>query len=623
VTATIQLNDRQVSLDHPVSILDLLTQQTQRITRPKVCREQDWINNPRCPLVNLIEIDGQVVPLAVWSDRPVRDGMVVKTRSQQLESVLQERLRHLRDHQQCQFIRHTQEFVAAEAESRGLISMEQRAQWQYEPRLSPPSILHDPNACVRCQACVDTCNTTQGVGALSFDEKEGVIFDDAKCTRCGQCILSCPVGFRKMPEFVAKLMGCEPCPFSRPLGAMREVDDTGKVWDALKDKDKYVVVQFAPAVRATLGEEFGMEPGTLVTGRLYAGLRRLGFEKVWDTNFTADLTIMEEGYELIHRLNHGGALPQFTSCSPGWIRYCEIFYPDLIPNLSTAKSPQQMLGAVAKTYAAEKLQVDSRKMFVVSIMPCTAKKIEAAREEMDSAYRYWREKGKIESNEHFQDIDVVLTSREAAKLLKMGRVDLAAMPEEEHDPILGQYTGAAPIFGRTGGVMEAALRTAYEVIAGKPLQHLEFESLGTMQGVKVAAIPVNGIEVKVAVVHGLGNAQKVCESVREGGEFAKYHFIEFMACEGGCIGGGGQLIPTNTYIRMARTGGVNADDRLHSLRKSHLNPEVEQLYKEFLHEPLGRLSHHLLHTTYVDRSQKPQAEASSKKPSPKNGSKGL
>jgi len=602
VAIGVQLDDRKVSLDKPVSILDLLAQQKQGLLRPKVCREQDWINNPRCPLVNLIEVDGQVVPLAIWSGRPVREGMVIRTRSEQLESVLQERLVHLRDHQECQIIRLSQEFAAAEAESSGLVDLEERAKWNFDPRGSPPSIHHDPNSCVRCKACVDTCNEVQGVGALSFDEKEGVLFDETKCTRCGQCILSCPVGFRKMPGVVAKLMGCEPCPFSRPLGAMREVDDTGKVWDALQDKDKYVVVQFAPAVRATLGEEFGMEPGTLVTGKLYAGLRRLGFNQVWDTNFSADLTIMEEGYELIHRLNNGGALPQFTSCSPGWIRYCETFYPDLIPNISSAKSPQQMLGAVAKTYAAEKLGVDPRKMFVVSIMPCTAKKIECAREEMDSAYHYWLEKEKIEETDRFQDVDVVLTSREAVKLLKMGRIDLAAMPEEEHDPLLGQYTGAAQVFGRTGGVMEAALRTAYEVVAKKPLEKLEFESLGTMDGVKVATIPVGGIEVKVAVAHGLGNAKKVCESVREGGEFSKYHFIEFMACEGGCIGGGGQLIPTNTLVRKARTDGVNLDDQQQPLRKSHLNPEVEQLYKEFLHEPLGHLSHHLLHTGYVDRS---------------------
>ena len=598
----IQLDDRKINLETPISVTALLTQQQKTLYHPQMCREQGWINNPRCPLVNLIEVDGQVVSMAVWADRQVHDGMTIRTKSPQIDAVLQTRLSHLHEHQQCQFIGQIQEFVAAEAESRGLIDQKKRAAWKFEPRLSKPSIFHDPNACVRCQACIDTCNTTQGVGALSFDEEKGVLFDDAKCTRCGQCILSCPMGFRKLPNFVSGLVGCQLCAFSRPLGAMREIDDTEKVWDALHNKDKYVVVQFAPAIRATLGEEFGMPVGTLVTGKLYAALRRLGFRQVWDTNFSADLTIMEEGYELIDRLKNGGKLPQFTSCSPGWIRYCEIFQPDLIPNLSSAKSPQQMLGAVAKTHAAEKLGIDPRNVFVVSIMPCTAKKIEAARDEMDSAYRYWLEKGKVKEGERFQDIDVVLTSREAAKLLKMGKLDLAAMPEEQPDPLLGQYTGAAPIFGRTGGVMEAALRTAYEVVSGKPLEKLEFEGLGTLDGVKTAMVSVAGIDLKVAVVHGLGNAKKVCESIRQGGEFAGYHFIEFMACEGGCIGGGGQLIPTNTLVRKSRTGGVNRDDQQQTLRKSHLNPEVNQLYKDFLHEPLSHLSHELLHTEYVDRS---------------------
>lgn len=608
MSVTVELNGQPTTLDGPFTLLSLLQRQRQSLHYPQGFEELAWINNPRCPLVNLVEVNGQAVPLSVWADRPIRDGMKICTRSAQLDAVLRTRLTHLHEHQQCQFIAQLQEYAAAEAESNGMVDLEKRAQWRFEPRGSWPSVFHDPNSCVRCKACVDTCNTTQGVGALSFDDEQGVLFDDAKCTRCGQCILSCPMGFRKMPDFAGKMMGCGPCPFSRPLGAMREVDDTRKVWQALKDPEKHVVVQFAPAVRATLGEEFGMEPGSLVTGKLYAGLRRLGCRQVWDTNFSADLTILEEGYELIERINHGGRLPQFTSCSPGWIRYCEIFYPDLIPNLSSAKSPQQMLGAAAKTFAAERLGVDPRKMFVVSIMPCTAKKIEAAREEMNSAYRYWLEKKTIQADDRFQDVDVVLTSREAAKLLKMGRIDLAAMPEEEPDPLLGQYTGAAPIFGRTGGVMEAALRTAYEVVAGKPLETLEFEGLGTLDGVKVATVPINGIEIKVAVAHGLGNARKVCESVRAGGEFAGYHFIEFMACEGGCIGGGGQIIPTNTLIREARTRGVNLDDREHSLRKSHENPEVQQIYKDFLQKPLGHLSHQLLHTSYVDRSQ--QAESS-------------
>ncbi len=607
MSITVELNDRPIRLAEPVTLLMFLKHQAATLYRPSTFEEISWINNPRCPLVNLVEVDGQVVPISIWADRPVRQGMKIRTASAELKAEVDRRLQHLHDHQECGFIRQLQEFVAAEAESRGLIELEKRAQWNFEPRGSAPSIYHDPNSCIRCQACVDTCNTIQGVGALRFDEEEGVIFDETKCTRCGQCILSCPIGFRKTPGFVGNLMGCEPCAFSRPLGAMREVDDTRKVWNALKDPEQYVVVQFAPAVRATLGEEFGLPAGTLVTGKLYAGLRRLGFEQVWDTNFSADLTIMEEGYELLHRLNNGGTLPQFTSCSPGWIRYCETFWPDLLPNVSTAKSPQQMLGAVAKTFAAERLKVDPRKMFVVSIMPCTAKKIEATREEMNSAFEYWREKGEVSEDESFQDVDVVLTSREAAKLLKMGKIDLATIDEQQPDPLLGEYTGAAPIFGRTGGVMEAALRTAYEVVTGEALEKLEFESLGTLEGVKAATVPVNGIEVKVAVAHGLGNAQKICESVRQGGEFADYHFIEFMACDGGCIGGGGQIIPTNIEMRKARIESVNRDDRQQPIRKSHLNSEVDHLYKDFLHEPLGHLSHELLHTTYVDRS--PQAVA--------------
>jgi len=607
---TVQLDHTRVTVEDTPTLLAFLHAQRAGLWRPEGYAEPAWIANPRCPLVHVVEVDGQVVPLATWADRRLRDGMVIRTRSEQLETVLRARLEHLHQRQECLFTRQLQEFVAAEAESRGLIEMDRRAAWKFDVRGSAPSVFHDPNSCVRCQACVDTCNTVQGVGALRFDESEGVLFDDAKCTRCGQCILSCPLGFRKLPGYVGQLVGCPSCAYSRPLGAMREVDDSLRVWNALHDPEKYVVVQFAPAVRATLGEEFGLQPGTLVTGRLYAALRRLGFRQVWDTNFSADLTILEEGHELLHRLKHQGAMPQFTSCSPGWIRYCEIFYPDLLANLSSAKSPQQMLGAVAKTFAAERLQIDPRRMFVVSIMPCTAKKIEAAREEMNSASRYWKEKNRVAADDQFPDVDVVLTSREAAKLLKMAALDLAALPEEQPDSLLGQYTGAAPIFGRTGGVMEAALRTAYEVVAGRPLEKLEFESLGTMQGVKTAQVAVDGLELKVAVVHGLGNAKAVCESVRQGGEFANYHFIEFMACEGGCIGGGGQVIPTNLQTRAARTGGVNRDDREQPLRKSHQNPEVEQLYREFLQEPLGHLSHQLLHTGYVDRSAKSAAAAS-------------
>ena len=601
MSITVQLDGQPVVLDQPTKILELLFDQGKTLFEPTT-PETEWINNPSCPLVHLIEVNEQIVPIAVWWNRPVADGMVIQTRSEQLDTLLAERLAMLHDSQQCKLMADLQQFATVEAISSGILDPETRAGWQFESRGSSPSIFHDPNACIRCQACVDKCNETQEVGALSFDKELGVLFEETKCTRCGQCVLVCPTGVPQMAEFMNRVMGCEMCPYSRPLGAMREVDDTRRVWDVLKDPEKCVVVQFAPAVRATVGEAFGLPAGTLVTGKLYAALRRMGFDQVWDTNFTADLTIMEEGYELLDRLNNGGTLPQFTSCSPGWIRYCETFYPDLIPNISSAKSPQQMFGAVAKTYGAEQLEIDPRKMVVVSIMPCTAKKSEAGRDEMNSAYHYWLEKGTLDKEDRFQDVDIVLTSREAAKLLKMGKIDLAAMPEEKPDPLLSQYTGAAPIFGRTGGVMEAALRTAYEVVTNTPLEKLEFEDLGTLDGIKAATVPVDGIEVKVAVAHGLGNARKICDSVRDGGEFASYHFIEFMACEGGCIGGGGQIIPTNTVTRNARIEAVNRDDQEQPLRKSHENPEVEKIYGDFLEKPLGHLSHHLLHTSYTKRT---------------------
>jgi iron-only hydrogenase group A len=602
---TIQLDQQTLRIDQPGDVLGLLQREGKTLYQPE-WQELQWINNPGCPLVNLLEVDGRVVSLLLWANRPLRDGMVIRTRSEALEAELTERLQQLRNRGECRFIRHLQEFAAAEAESSGLVNLETRSAWQFEPRISVPSIFHDPNVCVRCQACVDECNMFQGVGALRFDEKLGVLFDDAKCTRCGQCIHRCPMGMRKIPNAGARWMGCMRCPFSRPLGAMREVDQTQQVGEALETK--YVVVQFAPAVRATLGEEFGMPPGSLTVGQLYAALRRLGCRQVWDTNFAADLTIMEEGHEFLHRLQNSGRLPMFTSCSPAWIRYCETFYPDLIPHLSTAKSPQQMFGAAAKTYAAQKLGVDPRQMFVVSIMPCTAKKFEASRPEMDSACRYWRQQGLLEPHEHFPDVDVVLTSREAAKLLKMAKIHLPDMPEEPPDSLLGRYTGAATIFGRTGGVMEAALRTAYELATGQPLPKLEFETLGTMEGMKTASIPLDGMTLRVAVVHTLGNAREVCQSVREGGQFAQFHFIEFMACEGGCIGGGGQPIPTDLSTRKARTYALNQDDRRQPVRKSHLNPEIQQLYQDFLQKPLGHLSHLLLHTSYVDRSQPISAE---------------
>ncbi|NLG65684.1 MAG: 4Fe-4S binding protein [Actinobacteria bacterium] len=562
----------------------------------------EFIWNASCPLLDLVEVDGQLTPVRALAARPAKHGTVVLTRSERIDQAVRARVQRLENRGECALVAEVQGFVAAEAAAAGLVDLEARARWEYPLRSTPPSLLHDPNACIRCQACVQRCNDVQGVGALSFDEEDGVVLDEEKCVRCGQCIHVCPLGRTAAVSLFAEWMGCQRCPYARPLGAMRENDQTRDVWALLRDPQAFVVVQIAPAIRATLGEEYGLEPGALVTGQIYAALRRAGFDRVWDTNFSADLTIMEEGHELIRRIQSGGVLPQITSCSPGWIRFVETFYPSLLPNISSAKSPQQMLGAMAKTYAAQQLNVDPRTMAVVSVMPCTAKKTEAARPEFADAWEYWRGQGRVAEEEHFPDVDIVLTERELAKLLKMAKVDLTTLPAEEADEPLGQYTGAAPIFGRTGGVMVAALRTAYEVLTGEPLPDLELASLGTQEGIKSAVLPVGDLRVKVAVAHGLANARAVCESVAQGGEYADYHFIEIMACPGGCAGGGGQPVPTMVQEVRQRSAALNEDDARCAQRASHQNAAVRRAYEEFLGAPLSDVAHHLLHTTYTDRS---------------------
>jgi NADH-quinone oxidoreductase subunit G/NADP-reducing hydrogenase subunit HndD len=438
---------------------------------------------------------------------------------------------------------------------------------------SSPSIRRDQNKCILCRRCVTVCQDIQSVTALftqgrGFDTRVEPAFDrdinDVACTNCGQCSLVCPVG------------------------AITEHEYIDEVWKALYDPTKFVVIQDAPAVRAALGEEFGYAPGTLVTGKMLAAARMLGFDRVFDTNFAADLTILEEGSELLKRVKEGGTLPLITSCSPGWIKFIEHFYPELLPHLSTCKSPHQMLGALTKTYFAQKAGVDPKDMVVVSVMPCTAKKFECNRPEMtDSGYK---------------DVDYVLTTRELAKMIKQAGIDFDNLPEGTYDDPMGEYTGAATIFGATGGVMEAALRTAYEVATGKTLENVEFTAVRGLEGIKEAVIPVDGIgDVRVAVSHGLGNARKLLERVKEGK--VAYHFIEVMACPGGCVGGGGQPIPVNNEIRTLRARALYAEDECLTYRKSHENPAIKRIYEEFLKEPLGEKSHHLLHTTYTPRSK--------------------
>lgn len=438
------------------------------------------------------------------------------------------------------------------------------------------AIVRDPNKCILCGRCVNVCNDIQTVSALTiadrgFDATIDTFFSlgmgNSACVNCGQCTVFCPTG------------------------ALSERSEIDLVWDALLDPDKVVVVQEAPSIRATLGEEFGMEIGTVTVGKMYAAMRRLGFDVIFDTNFAADLTIMEEANELVERIKNGGALPLITSCSPGWIKFMETFFPDLAKYVSTCKSPQQMFGALVKTYFARESGIDPSKIVSVSIMPCTAKKFEARRPEMrDSGY---------------QDVDYVLTTRELVRMLKAADIDLKTLPDEKPDELMGMYTGAATIFGATGGVMEAAVRTAYWMLTGKDLPNLDIEAVRGMAGIKEAELDINGMKVKVAVAHGLGNARtlltKVKEQIEKTGQ-SEYAFIEIMACPGGCVGGGGQPKGSTFAMRARRGEGLYKEDRELPYRKSHENPAIIRLYDKFLGKQGSELAHRLLHTHYFKRS---------------------
>ena len=445
---------------------------------------------------------------------------------------------------------------------------------------STGSLILNPEKCILCGRCAAVCQQMQGVWALEFigrGEKSriapaaDVTLNESPCIKCGQCSAHCPVG------------------------AIYEHSHAKEVYAAVNDPTKHCVVQIAPAVRVALGEDFGYEPGTLLTGKIYAALRRLGFDAVFDTNFGADLTIMEEGTEFIERFVHGkGELPLITSCCPSWTDYMEKFAQDFIPNFSTAKSPQAMVGALTKTYYAEKMGIDPKNLFVVSIMPCTAKKFEIQRSaEMSSSGQ--------------QDIDISLTTRELCRMIKSAGIDFRNLPEDERvDSLLGDYTGAGTIFGVTGGVMEAALRTAHWALTKERLPTMELKAIRGLDGVKEATLKVAGKDVRVAVAHCMGNIEKVLDKVRDArakGKETPYHFIEVMACRGGCVGGGGQPYGATDEIRKQRAAGIYRDDEKSAFRCSHENPMVQKLYADFLGAPLGKKSHQLLHTGYSKRKK--------------------
>ncbi len=583
-TVNIKINGNDYKVPQNVTILEACKR--AGITIPTLCYLEDVATNASCA-VCVVEVKG-ARSLTRSCSTCVREGIEIATSSARIRDARKTSVElllanHPKDclsclrNQNCEL-----QSLAADLgiKENGFVRTKKREMLD----TTSVSITRDPNKCILCGRCIAVCQNVQTVSAIGLSQRgirtrvstymeKGL--GNVACTNCGQCALVCPTG------------------------AIVERDDTTMVFEEIANPDKVVVVQTAPAIRVGIGEAMGMEAGSLVTGQMVAGLRRLGFSKVFDTQFAADLTILEEGHELIKRINTKGILPMITSCSPGWIKFAEHFFPHALAHLSTCKSPQQMFGAVAKTYYAAKMGIDPRKIVVVSVMPCTAKKYEAKRPEMMSAFEYWKEKKAWSDDDAFYDVDYVLTTRELARMFKETGIRFAKLPPEEFDSPLGESTGAAVIFGATGGVMEAALRTAYEVVTGKALADINFVAVRGMEGIKEAEVDMNGVKVKVAVAHTLKNARTLLEQIER--KESPYAFIEVMTCPGGCLGGGGQPIPTTWEIRKKRAESIYKEDAGKPIRKSHENPQVAVLYKEFLKEPLGEMSHHLLHTTYTKR----------------------
>ncbi len=541
-------------------------------------------NKPAGCRICVVEVEGRR-NLAPSCSTDCTEGMVVKTHTMRvinarrtiLELILSD---HPKDCLTCAKSGHCElQDMAIKLGVRSIPGEEYAEMSTYRVDTSP-SIIRDLDKCIMCRRCEMMCNTVQTVGALNAVNRgfEAVVapafeqnLEKSPCTYCGQCVAVCPTG------------------------ALTEVDHTPKVIRALADPTKKVIVQTAPAIRVALGEEFGMKPGTIVTGKMVAALKEIGFDQVFDTDFAADLTIMEEGTELLDRLTRhlngdkSVKLPILTSCCPGWVNFFEHNFNDMLDVPSSAKSPQQMFGAIAKTYFAEKMGIKREDLVVVSVMPCLAKKYEAQRDEF-----------KVDGN---PDVDFSISTRELAHLIKEFNINFADLEEQDFDRPLGESTGAAVIFGATGGVIEAATRTAYEVQTGKKLEKIEFEQLRGMEGIRSATVDFNGLPINIGIAHGLGNARKLLEDVRSGK--VNYHAIEVMACPGGCIGGGGQpLHHGDSAILKARTKAIYEEDAGKPIRKSHENPYIIKLYEEFLGKPMSEKAHHLLHTHYFDKGPK-------------------